>query len=590
MWRRVVFLIVVMVFLSSGAVMAAENQTASPFPPGLAVIERPLPADSQKFTFAIVGDRYGGEEAEWPVFDRAIDEINQLRPDFAIMVGDMIPGYTPDEADADKEWAASKQHYERIQVPLVMIPGNHDISVEKSVGWWKRNIGKSYASFDYKGCHFVLLNAQDAWEKSGPRMGKEQLDWLEDDLKKSSGARHTFVFVHIPFWSDPTNTEWPLVEKALGDRPRTIVAGHWHRLVYQQINGADHIVFGATKGAALRGENKAPELGGFPHYGLVTVEGSNAKVSCVEPGAVWSPSVAPAEVQDNARKLFSVDALMPEGLGTNNIKTGMVIKINNGLLDDVAVTIQMRGLADDGWRLVGETLPKTVTVPQHGAQEIVLHFEVPADRLLPVPMYSVTASYKGTEQRGLAGNVPFFPAAAMRSAPDWSVAGRFVVGDVPDDLPADPKTALPWAYKQFGPEKGYTEGDTFEDNGAKISWQPLKTIDSFAPGFLNVGSLYGVAYNSLAYALCGIYSPSDRVVYAQVRFDDMGQVLVNDVMIDNERLFRTRRNPEWVALPLKKGWNTFISKVIDRTGGFSHHILFADPNQELQFAAFPPKE
>ena len=54
------------------------------------------------FTSSILSDRTGmnipGE------FEKAIDEVNLLKPDFVMCVGDLISGYTDDEALLAQQW------------------------------------------------------------------------------------------------------------------------------------------------------------------------------------------------------------------------------------------------------------------------------------------------------------------------------------------------------------------------------------------------------------------------------------------------------------------------------------------------------
>ena len=46
--------------------------------------------DPADFQFAIVSDRTGGPRAG--IFPKAVDKLNELRPEFVITVGDMIQG------------------------------------------------------------------------------------------------------------------------------------------------------------------------------------------------------------------------------------------------------------------------------------------------------------------------------------------------------------------------------------------------------------------------------------------------------------------------------------------------------------------
>ncbi len=98
------------------------------FPERMPIVERPFSADPDKFSFAIIGDKTGGGLDKWHVFDRSIDEINTLKPDFAIMVGDLIQGDTSDLEQLAAEWQEFWQHESDLIVPFLPLPGNHDIT------------------------------------------------------------------------------------------------------------------------------------------------------------------------------------------------------------------------------------------------------------------------------------------------------------------------------------------------------------------------------------------------------------------------------------------------------------------------------
>ncbi len=66
-----------------------------------------------------------------------------------------------------------------------------------------------------------------------------------------------------------------------------------------------------------------------------------------------------------------------------------------------------------------------------------------------------------------------------------------------------------------------------------------------------------------------------------------GQVFVNGAEIEEGRLFRTRSDATYIALPLKAGWNTIVVKCVNITGGWTFRLLPADPASELRFAPSP---
>ena len=168
-WRNIrVFLILVILLWSTPQAIFAHvygtDGMAPILPPNVPGIERPFPQDEEKFTFAIIGDKTGGGERNWPIFDRAMDEVSHLHPDFAIIVGDLIQGGITDLKVMNEQWKEFLKHANRIQVPFFFLPGNHDISNKAMYYYWNANIGKTYYSFDYKGCHFIFLNTEEGWQ------------------------------------------------------------------------------------------------------------------------------------------------------------------------------------------------------------------------------------------------------------------------------------------------------------------------------------------------------------------------------------------------------------------------------------------
>ena len=125
------------------------------------MVERPFSDDPDKFSFAIIGDKTGGGEDKWHVFDRAIAEINALKPDFAIMVGDLIQGYTADIKKIESEWKEFWGHQSPLRVPFIALPGNHDITNRMMYDYWVDNLGRTYSAFTYKNCLFLLLNTEE---------------------------------------------------------------------------------------------------------------------------------------------------------------------------------------------------------------------------------------------------------------------------------------------------------------------------------------------------------------------------------------------------------------------------------------------
>ena len=54
--------------------------------------------DPKNFQFAVLGDR-GGGASPLGTYERAIDQLNWMQPEFVMSVGDFVEGYTADPAE-----------------------------------------------------------------------------------------------------------------------------------------------------------------------------------------------------------------------------------------------------------------------------------------------------------------------------------------------------------------------------------------------------------------------------------------------------------------------------------------------------------
>lgn len=218
------------------------------------------------FSFAVFGDNHGSGET----FEKLIDKINQDKEIiFAINVGDAVLRGT------EKEFKAYLKTVFKLNVPVYNVPGNHDTA---HGGWkvFKRIFGYLYRSFDYRDCHFVILD-----NSFGESFNKRQFEWFKNDLSQSR-ARHKFVFLHRPIF-DPseifdnyvmsgrqvTEEMMRLFEKY---KVEYVFAGHIHGYASADRGGVRYIITGGA-GAPLR---LPPEFGGFYNYVKVTVGNGKA--------------------------------------------------------------------------------------------------------------------------------------------------------------------------------------------------------------------------------------------------------------------------------------------------------------------------
>lgn len=217
------------------------------------------------FRYAIITDTHlkplqGDESSPWEVNklanDRArwvISRIIRAKPDFVVHMGDVLHPL-PHLSSYSSAAEAALRMFNKIKVPTYFIPGNHDVGDKNSpmvpayvvddhgLNLYMKWFGPLYQSFDHKGVHFSLINAQLL--NSGLSSEAEQSTWLETDLKASKGRR-IHVFSHYPPYvlnpaepSNYDNIDEPARSWLLGllkqYEVEAFFAGHVHQFIYQK--------------------------------------------------------------------------------------------------------------------------------------------------------------------------------------------------------------------------------------------------------------------------------------------------------------------------------------------------------------------
>jgi 3',5'-cyclic-AMP phosphodiesterase len=167
----------------------------------------------------------------------AIEKINALpnEPDFIIHTGDLSHSAKPGEFDTLDQMLKSAKPKE-----VFFVPGEHDTSTDDGKQYMERYgknaKGSGWYSFNHKDVHFVGLSNVAVLEGLG-KLGPEQLQWLEADLKSQPASRPVVVFAHIPLWSVYPEWGWGTADsgEALGYLKRfgsvTVLNGHVHQVM-----------------------------------------------------------------------------------------------------------------------------------------------------------------------------------------------------------------------------------------------------------------------------------------------------------------------------------------------------------------------
>ncbi len=555
--------------------------------------------DADKFSFVILGDKTSGGEGKWPIYDRAVDSINLLDPDFVVTVGDMIPGHMEERSKWDAEWAEYNEHAERIDAPVFYTVGNHDIANLECYEFWTQDFGRTYYSFDYKDCHFLILNTEEErFDGRGPRW-EAMMTFAEQDLAASQGSRHTFLFFHKPMWDDPRFLrDWERLERALTGHRFTAVAGHEHYQMTERRNGNTYVVQSATGGGIHLSEVK--EYGCFHSFGYVTVDGDEVSYALVEPsGGIWPVDIAPASFRRGiVFDLATLDATMPEGLGTDTIAVENILTINNILPEEATVETSIAPLDKSGWQpdlesgspwtIHGNAVRIRHTLAPGETVSARIRFNVPAERLSFPPQVDQEIEYRGEplakENRRMeeVDVAPIYPNGSIKEIPAWHVVGPFPLGPIDTShLPEHPEKANANFFKAFGPEHGFEEGRTY-DGG--LTW---RHHDPLPNGLLNFNAIMGTTDLACAYAACSVYSPDDQLVHAVVYADNFAQVFLNGDLIEEAQAFGAPGGFVYVPLELHAGWNTIVAKIINNRADWFLRFLLADPSGNLRFTELP---
>lgn len=231
------------------------------------------------FSFAVLGDNKNS-----PVFDYIIKKLNNDKGLlFAIINGDLVLYPAKETYQAFLE---QKQH---IRIPVLVVPGNHDVAFHNCY-FYHKIFGRFYYSFSIGNAKFIMLD--DSNERT---ISDEQFYWLERQLKNSQNFKYRFVFMHVPLW-DPRDFEnkGVIFAHALKDRNSAeklenlfvkykvtiLFASHIHGYYAFKKDGLKQIITGGA-GAELRGTS--PESN-FYHYVRVTVTNSGIKTVVVKLG------------------------------------------------------------------------------------------------------------------------------------------------------------------------------------------------------------------------------------------------------------------------------------------------------------------
>ena len=252
-----------------------------------------------KFTFAIISDLNGGEREG--VFEKAVDQINLFQPEFVLSVGDLIDGGTEDTTQLKKEFDDFDRRASKLEAPFFHLGGNHDLTNPAMRDYWTKRYGARYYHFVYKNVLFLMMDSEDyeedrmleiyharaeaikvmdsdssekakemeyykMRERQTGEIGEEQSKFFEKVIMDNPQVQWTFILMHKPVWEREEENDFIRMEEALGERPYTVINGHFHSYSHRVKNNRDYMILGTTGGSQNPNDPNA-----FDHFTLVTM-------------------------------------------------------------------------------------------------------------------------------------------------------------------------------------------------------------------------------------------------------------------------------------------------------------------------------
>lgn len=180
------------------------------------------PIGAKKFRIAMYGDSRTNPE----VHRRCVEVMARHQPEIVLNSGDLVS-----QGSTYRQW--KPQFFDPLstlirEVPILTVLGNHEQNSSNYFDFYSLPGNESWYSIDYGNLHIIGLDSNIRLDEGSP-----QLNWLIEDLKKTTKEQWVLVFFHHPMFSaHPTrgvniNRWWwqPIFQEYGVD---LAVAGHDH--------------------------------------------------------------------------------------------------------------------------------------------------------------------------------------------------------------------------------------------------------------------------------------------------------------------------------------------------------------------------
>jgi Icc protein len=213
----------------------------------------------------------GGPYFEPNLLERAISEINELRPDIVICSGDLTTlGFK-------HEYEVARQYMDQIACEsLVVVPGNHD---SRNVGYvhFEELFGQRNSVLRKDGITIVAVDSTEPDLDHG-QIGRGRYPWIEEELTAEPADLRIFVLHHhllpVPGTGRERNVVYDAgdaLECLLRSGAHLVLSGHKHVPYAWRLENLFVVNTGTVSSLRLRGNTR-------PCYNVIEVAGHHVDI------------------------------------------------------------------------------------------------------------------------------------------------------------------------------------------------------------------------------------------------------------------------------------------------------------------------
>lgn len=197
--------------------------------------------------FGFFTNNKDGFEKETELYEKAVLEINRLKPDFVIITGDLVHKQGDMLQIVEFKRITAKINP---KIPVLYTPGNHDVGQvpdKHSIDEHKFLYGYDRFTFIHKGSKFIGYNSALINDEI-PDLEQQKYEWLRNELIKSDNFRHTILFAHHPIFLEKFEEPKSYYNLSLEHRDKylnlfeankvdAVFFGHLHKNIYTEYKG-----------------------------------------------------------------------------------------------------------------------------------------------------------------------------------------------------------------------------------------------------------------------------------------------------------------------------------------------------------------